>query len=92
MWLSLHSQKLLSRGLAEKLVNTVFKVYTLFVKIKALKIVDRDSIWFVRSIIVYWWLKFVLIICVVSFTLLPILSSYNSLFILFNEIIRLGKD
>ena len=44
MGISLHSQKLLSRGLAEKLVNMVFNVNTLFVKIKALKIIDRDRI------------------------------------------------
>ena len=42
--MSLHSQKLLSRELAEKLGNTVFKVYTLSIKIKALKFVDRDRI------------------------------------------------
>ena len=41
---SLHPQKLLSRELAEKLGNTVFKVYILSVKIKALKFVDRDRI------------------------------------------------
>ena len=41
---SLHLQKLLSRELAEKLGNTVFKVYTLSIKIKALKFVDRDRI------------------------------------------------
>ena len=55
---SLHSQKLLSRELAEKLGNTVFKVYILSVKIKALKFVDRDRIWIILSIIVCW-LKFV---------------------------------
>ena len=44
MGISLHSQKLLSRGLAEKLVNMVFNVNTLSVKIKALKIVHRDRI------------------------------------------------
>ena len=42
---TLHTQKLLSRGLEEKLVNTVFKIYTLYVKIKALKVVDGDRIW-----------------------------------------------
>ena len=41
---SLHSQKLFSRELAEKLGNTVFKIYILSVKIKALKFVDRDRI------------------------------------------------
>ena len=40
--ISLQSQKLLSRGLAEKLGNTVFKVYTLSIKIKALKFVDLN--------------------------------------------------
>ena len=44
MGVSLHSQKLLSRGLAEKLVNMVFNVNILFVKIKALEIVDKDRI------------------------------------------------
>ena len=36
--------KILSRGLAEKLGSTVFKVYTLSIKIKALKFVHRDRI------------------------------------------------
>ena len=49
---SLHSQKLLSRWLAEKLGNIVFKVYTLSIKIKALKFVDRDRIWIILSIII----------------------------------------
>ena len=53
MGVSLHTQKNLSSGLvekflflvnAEKLVNMVFNVNTLSVKIKALKIVDRDRI------------------------------------------------
>ena len=44
MGVLLHSQKLLSRGLAKNLVNMVFKINTLFVEIKALKIVDRDRI------------------------------------------------
>ena len=41
---SLRSQKLLSRELVEKLGNTIFKVYTLSIKIKALKFVDKDKI------------------------------------------------
>ena len=50
--ISLHSQKHLSRGLVEKLGYTVFKVYTLSIKIKALKFVDRDKIWIILSIII----------------------------------------
>ena len=42
--ISFHSQNFLSRGLAEKQGNTVFKVYTLSIKIKALKFVHRDRI------------------------------------------------
>ena len=44
MGVLLHSQKLLSRGLLEKLGNTAFKVYTSSVNIKTLIFVDRDRI------------------------------------------------
>ena len=89
---SLHSQKLLSRGLAEKLLNTVFKAYALSIKIKALKIVDRDRIWLVvLSIIVYWWLKFVLFVQCCSRYFQYYLLIIHYLFFL-DEIIRLGKD
>ena len=88
---SLHSQKLLSRGLAEKLGNTVFKVYTLSVKIKALKFVDRDRIWIILSIIVCW-LKFVFFFLVVSFTFLQyhLFTVYHLFFL--DEMISLLKD
>ena len=79
---SLHSQKLLSRGLAEKLGNTVFKVYTLSVKIKALKFVDRDRIWIILSIIVCW-LKFVFFFFGSVVHVPPISSFYSLPFILF---------
>ena len=84
---SLHSQKLLSRWLAEKLGNTVFKVYTL--SIKALKFVDRDRIWIILSIIVCW-LKFVFFFGSVVHVP-PISSSYSLPFILFRWDDKIAK-
>ena len=80
--ISLHSQKLLSRELAKKLGNTVFKVYILSVKIKALKFVDRDRIWIILSIIVCW-LKFVFFFFGSVVHVPPISSSYSLPFIIF---------
>ena len=76
--ISLQSQKLLSRGPAEKLGNTVFKVYTLSIKIKALKFVDLNHSFYYCLLTQFLFLFFGSVAHVP-----PILSSYNLPFILF---------